>query len=619
MKIFKTAAALLLVLTILTVTVSAEHFNPKIEQDYRFAGGMYKVSELDTDGNIFAGVISRKLATSADFEVWDVKWELSDVSAVFYLKGLFCAVGDGYTYTSEDGESWTLRENNLPAAPVGGKSAKLNGSVISVADGKTYQTYDAIEWREVADIPPGITPYIMDNKFFLESSGYMRGFYYSENGESFTKLNIDGYDESYGHFTMSFHDGEYHINDYWREVDDSKFCYHYSSTDLVNWNTSIVARDTALSPEGCNFIEIGGVLHAFNINGNDLVYNGEKWVSGAYQMNETYSQVSPFVSYRFTESGLLAWSNTHNSYYLTNDGELKACRNIDEKNSSLFEKDGEVYIYLNNASLSAQSFKYDNGSWVKSDAVPTETWHADRRADNGEISLTTRFIERGSYKYREDNEVIYGVITHRDGSTAKVKYEGAKGDAVEVTGGAGYFLMNGFGSDNRIFISKDGINRYEIPELYGMTGERLYSNADSIFYKTYENVINRFEKTQLSTAEIPDAIRVMLDDTYLSFITAPVVEDGRTLVSVRFLFEEMGAEVSWDEIEYSCTIKLGDTSVTVWIDDKTAVVNGEEKELDVPARLINDKTMLPMRFISEQLGLDVEYDETANIAKVKSL
>lgn len=618
MKNFKVAAELLLIMFTLTITASAEYFVPEVEHDYRFAGSTYKASEIDTDGNIFAGVISQKLAVSSDFEVWDVKRDLGNVSAVFYLKGLFCAVGDGCTYTSADGENWSLQENNLPAAPEGGKSAKLNGSVISFAGGKTYQTYDALEWREVTDVPNGVTPYIMDNKFFLESSEYMRGFYYSENGESFKKLNIDGYDESHGHFTMSFHDGEYHINDYWRDIDDEEFCYHYSSTDLINWKTDIVPRDVALSPEGCNFIEINGTLHAFDINGNDLVYNGEKWVSGEYQMNETYSSFPPFVCYRLTESGLLAWTNAHNSYYLANNGELKACRSIEERNPSLFEKDGEVYVYLNDDTLSVQSYKYDNGTWVKSDCVP-DSWYADRKADNGEISLTTRYIERGSYRYREDNEVIDGIITYRDGSTAKVKYEGAKDDAVEIAGGSGYFLMNGFGWDNNLCISKDGVNRYPLIGMQGMVGERLYSNADSIFYMSYENVINRFEKAQLNRVEIPDAIRIMLDDTYLSFITAPVVEDGRTLVSVRFLFEEMGAQVTWDEIDYACTIKLGDTSVTVKIDEKTAVVNGEEKELDVPARLINEKTMLPMRFISEQFGFDVEYDETANIAMVKSV
>ena len=45
------------------------------------------------------------------------------------------------------------------------------------------------------------------------------------------------------------------------------------------------------------------------------------------------------------------------------------------------------------------------------------------------------------------------------------------------------------------------------------------------------------------------------------------------------------------------------------IDKKTATVNGSQKEMDVPARLINDKTMIPLRFLSEELGYKVDWDE----------
>ena len=57
-------------------------------------------------------------------------------------------------------------------------------------------------------------------------------------------------------------------------------------------------------------------------------------------------------------------------------------------------------------------------------------------------------------------------------------------------------------------------------------------------------------------------------------------------------------------------------SVTFAIDNTTATVNGAATTMDVPARLINDQTFVPLRFLSENLGYTVDWDETANTAIV---
>ena len=55
-------------------------------------------------------------------------------------------------------------------------------------------------------------------------------------------------------------------------------------------------------------------------------------------------------------------------------------------------------------------------------------------------------------------------------------------------------------------------------------------------------------------------------------------------------------------------------SVTFSIDDTNATVNGEAAAMDVPARLINDQTFVPLRFLSENLGYNVQWDESTNTA-----
>ena len=123
---------------------------------------------------------------------------------------------------------------------------------------------------------------------------------------------------------------------------------------------------------------------------------------------------------------------------------------------------------------------------------------------------------------------------------------------------------------------------------------------------------------------------VKLNDKILGFDQPPVTENDRTLVPMRFLFEQMGAAVTWDDATQTATATVPVTteeeiqtfglaeekSVTFSVDNTTATVNGSAATMDVPARLINDKTMVPLRFLSENLGFNVQWDEAARTAIV---
>lgn len=90
----------------------------------------------------------------------------------------------------------------------------------------------------------------------------------------------------------------------------------------------------------------------------------------------------------------------------------------------------------------------------------------------------------------------------------------------------------------------------------------------------------------------------------------PIIIDERTLVPVREVFEKLGGIVEWNDKERSVKITLEEKSIKLWLNNTTALVDGEEKILDVPAKLINEKTMVPIRFISENVGLVVDWDDT---------
>lgn len=87
-----------------------------------------------------------------------------------------------------------------------------------------------------------------------------------------------------------------------------------------------------------------------------------------------------------------------------------------------------------------------------------------------------------------------------------------------------------------------------------------------------------------------------------------VVGEGVTLVPIRVISESFGAEVKWDGETKTVTVIDGETTIVVTVGSKIATVNGEEKELEeAPELTENGFTMIPLRFISENLGAEVGY------------
>ena len=90
---------------------------------------------------------------------------------------------------------------------------------------------------------------------------------------------------------------------------------------------------------------------------------------------------------------------------------------------------------------------------------------------------------------------------------------------------------------------------------------------------------------------------------------APVIRNDRTMLPARFVAENLGADVKWDNDARKVTITKDDTVIIITIDSQTAAVNGASIVLDSPAFIENDRTYTPLRFIAEKLGARVEWNE----------
>ena len=89
---------------------------------------------------------------------------------------------------------------------------------------------------------------------------------------------------------------------------------------------------------------------------------------------------------------------------------------------------------------------------------------------------------------------------------------------------------------------------------------------------------------------------------------APFVEKNRTLVPIRFVSECFGAEVSWDAVSSTATIKLKNKNIKITADSSEMYVNKNLYYLDVPAVIVNKRMFVPLRAVSEALGKEVFYD-----------
>jgi hypothetical protein len=124
-------------------------------------------------------------------------------------------------------------------------------------------------------------------------------------------------------------------------------------------------------------------------------------------------------------------------------------------------------------------------------------------------------------------------------------------------------------------------------------------------------------KTASLASEYP-TVNITIDGQPQYFEQSAVLKDGNTLVPLRGIFEKLGAEVKWDQDTQTVTAIKGGTSIKLTIGAQTANVNGAAVQLAAKAEIINGSTMVPLRFVSEALGADVQWDNVNTMAIITS-
>jgi hypothetical protein len=99
----------------------------------------------------------------------------------------------------------------------------------------------------------------------------------------------------------------------------------------------------------------------------------------------------------------------------------------------------------------------------------------------------------------------------------------------------------------------------------------------------------------------------------------PIMVNGRVMVPVRGVFEHMNASVVWDPYTQTVNAQHGDTSISLKVNSYTATVNGQLVSFDAPATIRNGRVLVPLRFISESIGSDVQWVEAIRTVRITSV
>ena len=150
--------------------------------------------------------------------------------------------------------------------------------------------------------------------------------------------------------------------------------------------------------------------------------------------------------------------------------------------------------------------------------------------------------------------------------------------------------------------------------IYEGSGQDWMNIDFSSFSQKKEAVIIGGKSVSFKEQIEAKPIDIIVNGSYVWPDTAPVIESGRALVPVRAIAEFLKADVSWDDSTKTATIVRDGNVVKISIGSSKITRNGQSIKIDSAAKIINNRTMIPVRAIAEALGADVNWNKESRTA-----
>jgi hypothetical protein len=229
---------------------------------------------------------------------------------------------------------------------------------------------------------------------------------------------------------------------------------------------------------------------------------------------------------------------------------------------------------------------------------------------NNTIYLGTNSGVYMSVVTQDNNPPNLQIISPQDSAKVSSPSLTISGVATDVESGIAKVTIN----DINVQVSENGTFSF-IMTLSPGENKIVIKAFDKAGNVTTKTLTVYYAKTTILILFVGSNKMITSDGETITLDSPPVIVEGRTLVPIRPIIEKFGGSVAWEGIERKVTIILGNKTIEMWIDKPQARVNGVITLIDpnnskVTPKIINGRTMLPVRFVSEQLGAKVDWDGT---------
>lgn len=202
------------------------------------------------------------------------------------------------------------------------------------------------------------------------------------------------------------------------------------------------------------------------------------------------------------------------------------------------------------------------------------------------------------------------VPTEPETPSAEVFVNGLRVDNSGVHAYGGEFFINTYTALRTIF-PKETANNY-FPATMETSSLRTWAN------KFKYTMVSSGDRVYLNN-DGKKPVEVSLNGTNVVFPDQqPVVVDpGRTMIPIRVVSELINSTVEWDAQHKRVKIVKGNSTMLLWVGSQSYWLDGNYHNMDVSPYILNGRTMVPIRFITETFGYDVKWDSSGTVPVVK--
>lgn len=572
-----------------------------------------------------------------------------------YLYSKQVAAGsDMLTFSFEDDSKLQYYGKNVP------ESQRDNVWVFDIYHHDTTEYESGMSWKKEDHIPNDFTSETLDienlpnldYEFNLGNFGVTNRYYLTVHNSDHITRYINYYLETSlsSNIVIARDEKGDMLNPYTLQpVDAFALCKGINS-DKVNecmLSAEVAAGDTVryiidvILPTNCyggmvNSLVVDKMKRLMPVAGNDfpnytelypyegVFFNGEqymKWEGGGLYRynNSTWEQVNlpesakKIFQYRSGDFKIVKMNKGYAARFAGWDGGLDWCIAYTNTENKVFFFD-ENFNYKSTRDF--QTYIYDivpaNGKvYINADKIyeTTDGLHFSQttgKADFPKSNGTYAIVRNGGQLYLRDAK-----------EDIKISYESHPVPSeLSASGGIFYYRKSWkeFFTDtvtpNILSVSPDGVywTDFELPNTF--------LELMDVHYIDNKLFVNGRFQTMEFNFQLQTQIKVVLNHEMLGFDVPPTLKNDRTMLPIRYFFEKLGAKVNWNGETEEIIVTQGEHTIVFQLNNQKAMVDGAEKELDTPPYLENDKTMIPVRFLTENLGYKVEWNEKTNTATI---